>query len=363
MNIKRIMSVITTYKFMRFIIILAIFLTIVTNFACIGDKEEPIEPEESIGPSFPPLMDPIPYEKLGQGKLVFERIGPTGNNYSGVYVIDIYNQSSLGIGSGVFNSPAVSPNGQKIAFTRLGITGTAYDVHVMDIDGSNIRNVSFMGGQDRTPSWTPDSSQILFWLASGEPPLYRQSPVPYPVDRTLIKTFSYEDNKVWSLEGPFSVSQNLKLTFAAFFSFSDQGIYIMDIDGLNLSKIASNDSSQPGNLYSPAWSPDGQKIAYLLYFRDYNDEYTSLELIVMNADGSNPQSLAKFETENVTGTWSGQNDISVCWSPDGTKIAFNKKEEGELVSHIYIINLDGSGLTQVTFAEGVTDRSISWSNY
>ncbi len=113
----------------------------------------------------------------------------------------------------------------------------------------------------------------------------------------------------------------------------------------------------------PLWSPDGQTIAYLLNFMDSNDInlYTFLELFVMNADGSNPRSLAKFET-NATGLWSGQNDISLCWSPDGSKIAFNKKEEGNLISHIYIINPDGSGLTQVTFAEGVTDRSVSWSN-
>jgi len=226
----------------------------------------------------------------------------------------------------------------------------------MDINGSNIQNVTFMEGQDRSPSWTPDSSQILFWVDLSEPPLYRQSPVPNPVDRTLIKTFSYEGNKVWRVEGPFSVSQNLKLAFAAFFSLSLWGIYTMDIDGSNLIKIASTDSSQPGAFYSPAWSPDGQKIAYLL------DGNTSLELIVMDADGSNPSSLAYFEI-NATGMWSGQNDISVCWSPDGSKIAFNKREEGHLISHIYIINSDGSGLTQVTFAEGVTDRSISWSNY
>jgi Tol biopolymer transport system component len=226
----------------------------------------------------------------------------------------------------------------------------------MDIDGSYIQNVTSMERQDRWPSWMPDSSQILFWLLSPQPSLYRQSPIPNPVDRTLIKTFSYEGTKLWVLYGPFSVSQNLKLTFAAYFSLSLQGIYTMDIDGSNLIKIASD---QTGSFYSPAWSPDGQKIAYLLYFRDYG--YTSLELIVMNADGSNPQSLANFETENVTGY--GHAAISLCWSPDGSKIAFNKKEEGHLVSHIYIINSDGSGLTQVTFAEGVTDGNISWSNY
>ena len=339
---------------MRFIIILAIFLAITTNFACQEATDEPTDSTINGLPHFPPLTDTIPYEKLGQGKLVFQRIGPMDNNYSGVYVIDIDNQSSWGIGSGVFNSPAVSPDGQKIAFARWASYDSFHAVHIMDINGSNIQSVTFMEGQDRSPSWTPDSSQILFWVALGEPPLYRQSPVPNPVDRTLIKTFSYEGNKLWQLEGPFSVSQNLKLAFAAFFSQSPQGIYTMDIDGSNLIKIASKGSSQLGAFYSPAWSPDGQKIAYLLYGN-------GLELFVMDADGSNPSSLAYFEPNG--NMWSGQNDISVCWSPDGSKIAFNKKEEGELISHIYIINSDGSGLTQVTFAEGVTDRSISWSNY
>lgn len=352
------MNVITTYKFMRFVIILSIFLAITANFAC---QEATDESTDSTLNELPPLTDTIPYEKLGQGKLVFQRIGPLENNYSGVYVIDIDNQSSWGIGSGVFDYPAVSPNGQKIAFTRYGIT--FYDVHVMDIDGSNMQNVTLMKeGHARAPSWMPDSSQILFWVSLGEPILYRQSPVPNPVDRILIKTFSYEGNNLWNLEGPFSVSQNLKLTFKAHFSSSPLGIYTMDIDGSNLIRISSKDPSQPGFFYSPVWSPDGQKIAYLLYFKAF--EYTYLELVVMNADGSNPQSLANFETVNVTGDWwLGGNDISACWSPDGSKIAFNKKEEGNFVSHIYIINSDGSSLTQVTFAEGVTDRSLSWSNY
>ena len=342
---------------MDFIIILAIFLAITTNFACQEATDEPTDSTINGVPPLPHLTDTIPYEKLGQGKLVFERIGPMDNNYSGVYVIDIDNQSSWGIGSGVFHAPAVSPDGQKIAFVRSAGSDSWHDVHIMDIDGSNMQNVTFMEGQDRSPSWTPDSSQILFWVdlfGNGEPPLYRQSPVPNPVDRTLIKKFTIEDTKLWNLEGPFSVSQNLKLAFVALF-VPPQGIYTMDIDGSNLMKIASKGSSQPGLFYSPAWSPDGQKIAYLLYGN-------GLELFVMDADGSNPSSLAYFET-NATGMWSGQNDISVCWSPDGSKIAFNKKEEGELISHIYIINSDGSGLTQVTFAEGVTDRSISWSNY
>ena len=338
---------------MHFFIIPTIFLAITANFAC---QQKAADGSKAPTPSgFPVLTDKIPYEKLGQGKLVFERIGPIGNNYSGIYVIDIINQSSWGIGSGVFDAPAVSPNGQKIAFTRLGTLNTAYDIHVMNIDGSNIQRVRITEWQDRSPSWTPDSSQIIFWGSANEPPLYRQSPVPNPVDKTLIKTFRIEGNQGWVLNGPFFVSSSLKLTFAAYFMGSPWGIYAMDIDGSNLRRIASVNLINP---YSPAWSPDGQKIAFL--GDSANPKF--LELILMNADGRNPRSVAMFDTTNATGSWLGNNDLSLCWSPDGSKIAFNKKENGNLISHIYVINADGSGLAQVTFAEGVTDRSISWSN-
>lgn len=347
-------------RFLRLIKMFAVFLAITANLTCERKTAHPAEPPENV---FPPLTDTIPYEKLGQGKLVFERLGPQENNYSGVYVIDLNNRSSWGIGSGVFDAAAVSPNGQKIAFTRLASypADTLFDVHIMDINGLNIQNISFIQGQDGSPSWMPDSRQVLFWVGNPEPSLYRQSPVPNPADRTLIRAFVYEGTRVWTLEGPVSVSQDSKLAFTAHFSLSPSGIYTMDLDGSNLRRIASVDIDG-ASLLSPAWSPDGQKIAYLKYLRDSAKEFASLEVVVINANGSNPQQLAKFETAKVTGFYAGQNDISLCWCPDGSKIAFNKKEEGNLISHIYVINSDGSGLAQVTFAEGVTDRSLSWSN-
>lgn len=330
----------------RFIELLAIGWLTLTSIAC--DKGTPLEPT-SPNHLHPPLTDTIPYELLGQGKLVFQRLRQENTLLNGVYVIDIDEQRSWGIGGGIFDGPAVSPNGQKIAYSRYETSGTIYDVHVMNIDATNNQNISFIEGQDRSPSWTHDSNQILFFV-EGLPvdpnqPLYRQSPMPNPPDRVLIKNFSWEEN-VW---GPFSVSPNSKLTFS-----ESNGICTMDMDGSNLVHV----TSQSG--HSPVWSPDGEKIAYLSVFVDSVHIYRSLEIIVMDANGNNPFSLAIFET-NGWSSWSGRNDISLCWSPDGSMIAFNMKE-GYLSSHIYIINSDGSGLTQVTFAEGVTDRSLSWSN-
>ena len=326
-------------------------------------------PKENEGPEGPtshpldPLTDPIPFNELGHGKLVFKRIGPLDSNYEGVYVIDIDQQENWGIGGGVFMDPAVSPHGQQIAFTRLAETSTGYDVHIMDIDGSNIRNVTAMQFPDRQPSWTPDSSEILYWVdATVGHCLYR---LTLYWKTSLIKIFSPgtspDQGELGSIRrGPFSVSPDLRLVFIGNLTYVGQAIITMDIDGSNI-QVVKSPPPEDAEYHSPVWSPDGQKIAFLFNYKDSSYAFKFLELFIMDADGSNLRSLVKFTT-NATGSWSGYNDLSACWSPDGSKIAFNKKEEGNLISHIYIINPDGSGLTQVTFAEGVTDRSLTWSN-
>src|ERR687894_52395 len=78
---------------------------------------------------------------------------------------------------------------------------------------------------------------------------------------------------------------------------------------------------------NPDWSPDGTKIAF---DRDGN------AILIINADGS------------------GERDIDCCggifqpsWSPDGTKLAYII-EEDICDQEIYVINADGSGKRRLT---------------
>mgnify|MGYP003288138549 CR=1 FL=1 len=88
---------------------------------------------------------------------------------------------------------------------------------------------------------------------------------------------------------------------------------------------------------SPAWSPDGTKIAFISN-RDY-----LFSLYVMNADGSN----SRLVTDRVI-------DMGEpAWSPDGGKIAFSAGARGSIGStkpqvDIYVVNVDGSGLLKLT---------------
>ena len=81
---------------------------------------------------------------------------------------------------------------------------------------------------------------------------------------------------------------------------------------------------------TPAWSPDGQTIA----FSSARDGYAG-EIYLMNADGSGPTRLTHL-----------QSAAEPSWAPDGTRIAFQSSGD------IWIMNADGSGPVRVTYAGG-----------
>ena len=74
---------------------------------------------------------------------------------------------------------------------------------------------------------------------------------------------------------------------------------------------------------SPAWSPDGQKIMFSSK-RDGNSE-----IYTMDTDGKNQHRL----TDNSA------LDTSPAWSPDGQKIAFVSDRDGNC--EIYVMDADG----------------------
>jgi Tol biopolymer transport system component len=117
-----------------------------------------------------------------------------------------------------------------------------------------------------------------------------------------------------------------------------------------------NGKSTPGDVQTPAWSPDGRKLAFVSR-RDGNSE-----IYVMNADGSG--------LRNVTRTRS--NDLDPVWSPDGHAIAFVQKIQKKCApsprdtpcnnrgTYLYVVNGDGSGQRRLT-THRARQFNPSWS--
>jgi fimbrial isopeptide formation D2 family protein len=92
---------------------------------------------------------------------------------------------------------------------------------------------------------------------------------------------------------------------------------------------------------APAWSPDGTKIAY----GKRNSSTYGDEIYVANADGTGSVKVAG----NV---FNGNRRIA--WSPDGSKLAFIGTG-----SYIYIVNTDGTSLVKVPNIAASND--LAWS--
>ena len=132
-------------------------------------------------------------------------------------------------------------------------------------------------------------------------------------------------NKVYDNEPAWSPDGN-KIAFASALHNANVGIYVMDVDGSNQTRLTNNQADD----WTPAWSPDGNKIAFGSY-RDGNRE-----IYIMNADGSNQTRLTNNEAD----------DDGPAWSPDGKKIAFVSDRDKS--REIYIMNADGSNQTNLT---------------
>ncbi|HEX7049090.1 MAG TPA: Ig-like domain-containing protein [Longimicrobiales bacterium] len=117
-------------------------------------------------------------------------------------------------------------------------------------------------------------------------------------------------------------------------------IYLMNADGSGPKRL-TNFSSSVG---LPQWSPDGDRIAFSAVPADNG------EIFVMNADGSGVVNVTNHPA----------NDGGPAWSPDGTKIVFASDRDGIGNYEIYVMNADGSGQMRLTDALG-DDTDPVWS--
>ena len=119
---------------------------------------------------------------------------------------------------------------------------------------------------------------------------------------------------------------------------SDQEIYVMNADGSGRRRLTNNDTFDN----DPDWSPDGKRIAFSSLREG------RLGVFVMNADGTQQKRLTPL-TETAGGVQ------RPTFSPDG-RIAL----QGRVRQDIYVINPDGTGLTNIT-RHPARDHGAAWS--
>lgn len=120
-------------------------------------------------------------------------------------------------------------------------------------------------------------------------------------------------------------------------------IWIIRADGSGL-RPTSNDTSYA---YGARWSPDGQSLAF--FHMVTLDIY---DIGITRTDGSDLRLLLNGQRQVLGMT-------VPAWSPDGRQIAFESVDADYNQAGIWVANVDGSGLHQLT--QSVYDQSLRWS--
>jgi TolB protein len=183
-----------------------------------------------------------------------------------------------------------SPDGKELAY--IGVSKDSNnDIYIFNMTDKSLFQVTHSGVG--YPMWSPDGNKLLFTGFSNEQNLLHLQVFDINKDGTGQSCLTCKSTNVQSDNYDASWSPDgLKI---AYISNHDSAcvdrnsctheIYVMNVDGTNQVLLTNNSSK----FDFPIWSFDGKHIAYL---SERIDPPISVDICVMNADGSDNKCLA-----------------------------------------------------------------------
>jgi len=276
-----------------------------------------------------PTPTPTPVPGAGTQPIAFVKQGTSPNSGADIYLVNLDGTNVVNITDtqGDDLRPAWSPDGWRLAYTCRrqpdGSVNGPQRICVRNSDGTGFVVLSNTLADDFGPTWSRDGSQIAFTTGSGSQTVLSVMNADGTGRFPLL--FSGAANPDWSPDG---------WTFVF-----DQVNSIWNYNRLTQTSLRLTNPTFDSR---PRYSPDGSKIV----FQSNRDGNT--EIYVMNSNGAAQTRL----------TTNPAIDSSPTWSPDGTKILFTTTRDDPMKPALYVMNSDGGNPTKVTDGSDGVWRSI-----
>jgi len=238
------------------------------------------------------------------------------------------------------NAPRWSPDGRYLAFLS-GRPGKAKGTQIWLLNRMGGEAQQFTGFKNKLSSyeWSPDSKRLLLTMAERDPAdtddekpapgATAKAPKPIVVDRYKFK----QDIQGYLTQKPGR-------------------FYLFDMEAKKPEAL----TAEGFEVASPAWSPDGQWIAFLGKEGKDAERYNTWNLYVMEArTGAEPRKITSYDGVHQTASRAQPE-----WSPDGKRLVYlesgGAKNSAYNMSRLAVIAVDGG--TPKLLA-GTLDRPVS----
>jgi len=219
-------------------------------------------------------------------------------------------------------SPHVSPDGSRVAFS--GVAKEGWQIEMYSLDLNRLVTYQRFGGDNYSPAWSGDGQSIAFSSSrTGNTEIYTVSASGGNARRLT-------ENKGPDVSPTWNPKTNAQIAWVSGRTGLPQ-IYTMASDGTNVVRMTDQ-----GYAVSPAWSPNGQFLAFA-WVRHYGPGAPGAsDIYIMD--------IASKQWAQLTHD-GGRNDFP-SWSPDGRHIVFQSNRTGK--TQIWTMLADGSEQRQLT---------------
>ncbi len=256
-----------------------------------------------------------------------------------------------------------SADGRRLIFQSTRDGRECDQIYTMNVDGSNVKMISTGTGRTTCAYFFPNLGRVLFSSthqggnACPPKPDFSRGYVwaIYPTYEVFTARPNGAELKQLTnspgYDAEATISTNGKKIVFTSTRDGDLDIYTMDANGGNVRRL-TNELGYDGG---PFFSNDGKLIVYRAHHPQTEKDKTdylgllkenlirpsTLELWVMNADGSNKRQVTR----------NGKANFAPYFFPDGKRIIFasNLHDPKGRDFDLYRVNLDGSGVERITF--------------